>query len=303
LNNFNNRSVTPNASEFTFYNLDIKVGSTSITGYPKQEITLTAVETPIILDPGTYIIEVTGLTGVASSTIAVATHTPVSATVAPAKTTPVKVILGPKTGSGEAGTFRYNITTDVVTSDIDSATIQLGSSTPINLLTPYKMDNSNQDTTGVTAGDYNLEVVIKLKGTLGQVTFKDVVYIYDGLTSTFAFNAKKEYFNGGLNIIVTYDEAPILSDNAGTNTLNTSTEYTGLAQGSSVTITVTNDTDFSTITWYENNSSLGTGASMVLNATTSTDRFFAKKLYRVTVEGVSATNSNTYTTYLDIMVQ
>jgi len=323
LNNFNNRSVTPDPSEFSAFDLVIE-DATNATVHSLTNDTLANVQKQIVLDPGNYSITVTGKTGSGPYTAVATNSTPVPVFVVAAKTTPVSVILGPITGASIKGTFEYKINTNIDhggasgtdANDIKSATITLdGGGTPIVIdlitissgtVTGHKLDNVAYTEANVPAGAYKLLVEIELENNLDTIIFRDVVYIYDGLISTFEFNVLKDYFNGAINITVSHSEDPILSDDGGTTVLSNASQYI-LTQGTTKTITVKNASAFSSITWYsQDNSSLGTGGSFTLNAGNpggTPGFFYSKKLYRLTVEGVSSTDGNTYSTYLDIKVQ
>jgi len=264
---------------------------------------------PIILDPGTYDLEVIAYIG----TTEVATGSATGITITPAKITSATIALKPYDQATGSGTFKYQIISSIDENDVVTATMNLtvisltGSNQTVDLL-DIEGDNTNvsawNDSTNhnltVDAGDYYLDFVVKVI-TGDIVTFRHIVHIYHNLTSSYVFTINPDYFNAVFQLIstdLTYehpdDVLPVLEYDS--NTLTEGATVT-VRKGDSVTITVSNT--FASYEWYsQDDTSLSASSSYTVN--TASGKFNEKKTYLLTVVGVTATKK--YYTYIYIKV-
>jgi len=308
-NNEIDRTILPdNATLATFTKFDFvfTANGGGATDYTESNIVPANLYNAIALDPGNYNLKVIAYIGTAPA----ATNDPVVAVViTAAKITSATIQLKPydqTVGTGN-GTFKYKINSSIVATDLTSAVMNLTkigtagtNQSDINISSAW--NDGDDHNLSVKAGDYYLDFVIIVKS--GEtVTFRHIVHIYQNMTSSYEFTINPDYFNAVFKLIstdLTYehpqDKLPVLSADGGSNELAEGEEVV-VNQGSTVTITVTNGTDFASYEWYSQDATAlqsGTTASYVVNAGAG-QAFNAKKTYLLTVVGVTSGGEKYYT--------
>jgi hypothetical protein len=202
------RTIVPGVTEFDDFEVFevtfTGTGFTSGTDYifiGANAITKANIGNPIVVGPGTF-----NLTVNAYIDPTVAPNTPIDAAVTLTGVRLIAntdneigpVILRPVFRSGDTGTFAWNITNNI-TRTITSAEMALD---PIGVGTapagsPYDLEGGSapNDWVGsviVDTGYYYVDFEIIVNGETRS--FKHVLHIYDGLTSTFTYTFTDDYF-------------------------------------------------------------------------------------------------------------
>jgi len=276
--------------------------------YSTSPGTLGTILEPIILDPGTYDLEVIAYI----SNTEVATGSAAGIIITPAKTTSATIALKPYDQATGSGTFNYQIISTILESDVDSATMNLTNISTVTLVSSVDLIDSIGNGTNsvwndgdnhnlpVDSGDYYLDFVVKVI-TGETVKFRHIVHIYHNLTSSYVFTIEPDYFNAVFQLIssdLSYvhpdDVLPVLEYDS---TALTEGETVTVRKGDSVTITVSNT--FASYEWYsQDDTSLSASSSYTVN--TASGKFNEKKTYLLTVVGV--TDTKKYYTYIYIKV-
>jgi len=158
----------------------------------------TAVNDPIILDPGIYDLTVIGYIEESSVQVAVAGNaTPVPVTIAAGKVVHENIMLRLLVDGSGDGIFEYTLEeSDFITGDIISATMTFTQITGGAAVTPVNIKDEFDDTPHqktLKIGIYYVKFELHVGGD--TVTFTHVVHIYKGLTSSYIFSIGLNYFN------------------------------------------------------------------------------------------------------------
>jgi len=305
------RTILPDRADISFFDeFDFIFTPSSGSAFTKK-VAKGHDADPIVLDPDTYDLEVIGYIEISSTMQPAATSSPsVSSTPISFTITATKVVTVPVTltvydpVSTKTGTFNYTITkgSNVTITTADMNLTRIGTTppaTPVTTVPDYYTvdisseinDGNNHDLT-VASGYFYLDFVIENDDSGDTITFRQIVHIYQNMTSTYSFNISDDYFSsyfvGNLSYVHPQDDYPVLSENAGTNIL-----YEGdtleLPLTTTKTITVTNSGSFGTLNWYSiyDTAHSFTGGTFTLDATSS-GFFNIKKTYLLTVEGIKS---------------
>lgn len=301
------------------------------------EVAKTALENEIVLDPGDYLLTVTGYkienVGVTDDRIpTIRNATPIPVTLERGKLAHKAVVLGYIVdGSGE-GYFKYTLTLNggITTSDIITATMTLnpitGNGTATIVNQPIKGDfGSGQKTLQLKTGIYTVKFYLEVGGD--EVTFMHILHIYEEQYSIYAFSIGLDYFNavyqfqpGELTADDTDKNPTILYSISGGASNVTYDEdapnISPITRGQSITFTVDNASDYDSFDWYCLGSSPLTtvsgvttvsGGTCIINTTATTpptayNQFSSARDYSLTVVGTAKANGLQYATVVKFSV-
>jgi len=238
----------------------------------------------------------------------------VGVTITGAHTTNATIHLKAYANGVENGTFRYTITTSIDTADLLTAKMTL-----TNIATSVKVIDEQdikaeilagtQTDVNVVSGYYYVDFAIKVTTETNPIVFRHIAHIYSGQTSSYTFTLSPNYFNAlfqlistGIDYVHDGDNLPLLKYS---DYILTEGDTIALAQGTSLTITVTNaTTDFDgDIDWFcqsDTKLNASSASNFLVDATNSSKPFYDKKTYLLTVVGQKGTKK--YYTFINIKV-
>jgi len=193
INNTGGRTILPPANtSFTKYALDFYIGQAAT---PAKSVELTDPSDVVDLNPGTYRLEVTGFVG----NNATAKGTINSITISAGQTTNKSVILTPFTGGTVKGIFSWDLTAFTGASSIS---IVVGTGTPLT---------TAAGTQQLDADKYTVVFTVVAEGK--TITWRSILYIYPGLTSSCVFDPDSaNNFTGGGEIGDSFTISGTLAD-------------------------------------------------------------------------------------------
>jgi len=312
------RSIAPGTTISSFTTFDVQFDAVSGGGglsVSFNGVSSANIAGPYDLEPGTYDITVVGYIGTSEAAIGELNNV----SILPNQTTTTSVITlhAYDISDGGTGTFSWTIsnsmTGSLTVASMTFSTITGGTApTTVDLL-----DNKwNGSITNFPVGYYYVDFVL-VKDSKTR-TFRHILHIYKGQTSSFTYTFDNSYFTFAKVTIppVVYeppaDKQPeletVVGGGSGTTVLPKGTVIVSLSNTTYpdvLDIVVTNDTDYdANVKWYLNGTTPLTSVSGTLNTILTVDvsnpPFNAIGLYQLTVEGTKS--SVPYETFIYISI-
>ena len=180
--------ATPGTGDFAVYNLAFTPASGSVVSVDRTNATLPT--NPVLLDPGTYSLVVSAYRDSGKTTLlarGTASGIVITAGANTSRAVTLEALL-----SGGQGTFRWNIT---LPAGVTTASMTIAGGETVNLTTTASASRS------LSSGRYNL--TFDLKKADATVVWKELLYVYQNLESSFTFGFTDAYFSNP-NYTVTY---------------------------------------------------------------------------------------------------
>ena len=199
------KTVLPATVSFSSYNLYFKPAPTSVV----TPVAITSTANPVLVDPGTYYLDVEGL--VSGAVVAIGSLAG-TVTINPGANASASVTLELITDGVNNGTFSWAIsfTTPASITAADMTITPRSAGTPVNI--DLTVPANLIDSMSLKSGYYNVLFTVESDDN-NDIEWREILHVYQNLVSTLTKNFTDDYFNNNVyNVTWVYNDAAISTE-------------------------------------------------------------------------------------------